>query len=1442
MRREKLQVKSLLEEFKPRNEVNREVKSSGELSQISKMLHKCEDSLLSLSPSPSPSPSLSSVSSSETECQSSASSISLAGGTRHPLSMAQARVYALQQTAPDSPVFNDGLALKIQGPVSYENLRSVIRLIVCRHDILRIKLVLDDQAEIHQEVIPFDELLFNQMLAHETLQPSEVVRRVSEVYVKVFDLFEPPLIRIALLSSGDSEHVLVVCAHHIIWDRSSAKIFTDELSALYQGNSLFPAASYFDSSDLPAKPDANRLNSLVSYLVSAPQLLELPVDLVRPEIQVFSRSGSVTFEVDYGAVYHLANRLGSTPFSCLMTAFAVTLHLCAANQEDLTVGVPFANRPGSEAANAIGLFINILPLRVKFTGIQALDALHAVIQQDLLFLDGVQDVPFDAVASSLGIGRLASREPLMQAVLEYVDAPEGELDAEAGFSRFPLSDGTARTDLICSVEVSNDGTMRGKIEYHTGIFAYHTMESLAIAFNRILVAWGADPLQTIDGLALVQSSAHMPLVPAIDPADNSFGAFLVSRALEFSDRNAVYDDTTGTMYTYRELYSMAKGVQESLRACSRPHGMVLLLLERNVDVVAAEIGASLAGLPWVPCDIYQPLSRIQDIMQDVNPVCILAHQQVLQRLGISASDFSAPVLLVHDLFHNLESVNPEDIVADDAADIAYMIYTSGSTGKPKGIAIGHFSVIQHVRETITWTEVGVPYNCVATSNVAWDPSISHFYSCFVTGGCLKLPKIDGEKDGEYLSALMKTAPVSNMVGATSAAMRMWLDQTVHQEGYFFPDSMHHVCLAGDEVSPTFVRRVFADLARSPAARVQHSYGPTEGTVFNSYGVLTREDVSALSRFRRTPIDKLMPHAAMTVVSPAGNELPRGFVGEIIIWGPCLFLEYRNRPELNRERFLVKDGIRGWRSGDLGRHLPCGKFEIFGRMDSMCKIKGGFRVELGEIAAQIRTHPDVIDCYVSVSAVGRQPLSAENHIIAHIVFKHHSSGPIERTCNSPPNQLIYRSQLTVSQNVLTSLYQHLSKRIPTYMIPDYVVQVETLLLTGKVDKTKLPVVEPGDRFQMVNDASVEWSAEDQARRSTVEAILRIFASVLSTDRELSPRDNFYNCGGHSLIATQVTNLIRRTFNVSLPFTAIVTHPTASELARFVDSLGENGMPEICLPPNIIRLQPSGFIREPRAVMVVFPFMSGLENLPRIANNLDNEELGIATYGLAWEPDRNLNTYDKTADAYAQSISALAGSLPCFLLGWCYGGMVATRVSQRLPLATTHAIFIEVPHPAEIHAFELNEMDVAEDFAIAIGAQPNSEHQKKIVQAVLDIKPDWHDTPTLVAIARAHGDLPQGMTDEDLQQRVSPLADAYDITLDLHGPRRFDAERRDMEARVALHVQAKSGMNHRLPGIPVGLGWEKYETLEDGNHDTVGYSSAAQARILAVVRKVLSSHGV
>ncbi|KAG8719029.1 hypothetical protein FRC08_003831 [Ceratobasidium sp. 394] len=1363
----------------------------------------------------------------------------------HPLSSAQARLYVAQQSAPESPVFNDGVAINITGEISDQDMCAALKALLQRHAILRVKLFQDDAAQVLQEILPFDEALFDEAFSHYKLERSEAARRAHEIFVRPFNLFEGRLIRIALLSSG-AEHILVICAHHIIWDGFSDRVFLDELVSLYQGKELPPASSYFAHCySTRAKPSPDRLSTLVSYLDSVPQVLELPVDYVRPDSQTFNRGRNVHFTVDRSSVSRLVNRLGTSPYACLMTAFAVALHLNAAGQEDFMVGIPFANRLSASEANAIGFFINMLPLRVCLADTLTLDELHAKIRKDLLFLSGLQDVPLDALVDALGISRLSSRDSLIQAMLNFTDAPEGKLDDRAKFTRYPLSNGAAHTDMVCFVELNKDGSLLGEIEYDSEIFAHESMASFASAFANILDSWSAQPTQSISGIAFPGSASHIPLVRELSPEDCSFGAFLVSSAARHWSCQAVYDDTTGGTYTYQQVFSMAHRIQQQLCPFRRVDGVVVLLLERNVDAVAVEIGVSLAGLAFAPCDISQPRLRTEEIIANCDPVCILAHRRVLDKLGVSDTDFSAPVLVVDGLQDGLPLLGSSaELRVENGGEVAYMIHTSGSTGKPKGIVIGQGSLVKVTREIISWAGGDVAISSVTTSNLAWDGICAQIWPPLGTGGCVKLPKLDGEKDGEYLSALMRRAPPTNSLLATPSAFQMWLDQTQDQPLPLFPDGVRHLMVGGEQLTPELAQRVLSRTGGSPNMHLIHPYGPTEGTVFSSYGVLKHTDLRKLVKYRRVPVDTLLPDAAMTVVDATGHELPRGFVGEIIIWGPCLMLEYLNMPDLNKQKMLVKDGVRGWRSGDLGRHLPSGGFEIFGRMDSMRKVKGGFRVDLGEIETHIHSYTQVLKCCVLLMEIPMEDGQvSQNHIVAFVKLKD------EEALQMGNSQEGDEFDSIVPEMTLNGLHRHLSHRVPAYMVPDYVVRVNTFPLTNsiKIDRFKLPKPSLVHRFAARASDCVEWTDEDESRRETIEAILSIFTNVLSVDRKLTHRDNFYDCGGHSLLATRVTSLIRRNLGVPLPFTAIITHPTASELAEFVETLRLQSARSISLPPHVIPLQPAGFISKPKAMVFAFPFIGGdLDMLPRVVNQLDNVKLGLVTYGLVPEPGRKLNSLEKMAKTYAESIAQLAGSMPCILVGWCFGGMIASKASLYLPKETTYLVLFDVMHISIAGRFQMDGADFAKAFAEYLckvwfgpGLQSAEKSGEKaaVVQAVLDAKLDWHDLPSLVALARRHVVLPPWVTDDDLAQRIRPLADSHDLVLGIYrGNCCTPAEAIAIEEQVIVNMQATDGLNN-IFDTEVGLGWARYEVV-DTDHDTIGYLPVATTRMLSAIRKILA----
>lgn len=233
------------------------------------------------------------------------------------------------------------------------------------------------------------------------------------------------------------------------------------------------------------------------------------------------------------------------------------------------------------------------------------------------------------------------------------------------------------------------------------------------------------------------------------------------------------------------------------------------------------------------------------------------------------------------------------------------------------------------------------------------------------------------------------------------------------------------------------------------------------------------------------------------------------------------------------------------------------------------------------------------------------------------------------------------------------------------------------------------------------------------------------------------------------------------------------------------------------------------------------------LPQVVNSFDTDgSMELATYGIAWVPNRKLDTWDKMTRSYAQSIAAIAGSTPCFLLGWCYGGMVASSVARFLPGETTKVMLLNSPAMAVECALSLKKSEYPRTFIywISLMLTPlmtdlerlrevrnettNTLDRKALAKRLEEADIEWHDSDRLISFARSHFDLPHWVTDADLLGCILPLADTYDVLLDLHTnytPESFDTK--EMEKKVVLNVQSVELHD----GTERGLGWERYEVL-------------------------------
>lgn len=921
------------------------------------------------------------------------------------LTLPQQLLYLAQSKEPHSPFFNDGVAIEIEGWCDLVRLESAVQCIVQRHEALRCVLVkTSDGDKVQQCLLPWSQSLWETMWHPQTIRADSFEGVSANIFSTPLDLFCGPLIKVHLLQGeGGRRSVLIVQAHHIIWDGFSDGIFLEELATFYRdlNAALETAAPFRDIfASLSMRRDASATGELSEYLRGVPEAVDLPADLASPAQKSYSRGGVIRFTWNAESVHRaIAAATGRTltPTSLALAIYAVVLRRFAGGQNDFALGVPMANRTTPEAASTIGFFVNMLPFRLQVEEEHRLADVLDSVEAGLATLFRNQDVVLaDVYRRQQSSG--STHERLLKFCFSFQNAPEGRLSPECTFKRWPLHNGAARAELTCFTELCADGSISGELEYDADLFERSTILSMTDCMAHTLreIAWRQAWECPLGQLSLVKTQPEDDTPAAVSQdgigSPTSLGTYLLDAIESHALDVAIIDEVSNCCITYAELAQRAKSLAQRINSCVPGNmGPVLLLLGRSWEVPAAQIASALASRPWICCDIGQPRERTTRIISQSNPSCIIAEQRVFEDLFVELSECPAPVIYAGKAVGGDSDAGCESLAGDQANGIAYIIYTSGTTGTPKGVAIEQLSFMAFLEHIKSWlAQPGAPtsFNSMLTSNTAFDGSLSQIYSALATGGRLIISKTGGEQDGEYVAVTLNKYAV-NYLCTTTAAARLWMTQAAESYPRFFGPHFRYLLLGGDELAPKFVSQIFSRSQCPAQVEVKNVYGPTEGTIFSSYGTYRLPDLAWLERRRRSPIDTVLPNAAISIVGPDLYELPVGAVGEIVIWGSCLAREYIDLPELNAAKFITRDSgsrgkLRGWKTGDLGRKTISGGFEVLGRLDSMRKVLGGFRVDLEEIKQAIVNHGRVRECHVSIVEEENDGVK-ENKLVAHVAL-------------------------------------------------------------------------------------------------------------------------------------------------------------------------------------------------------------------------------------------------------------------------------------------------------------------------------------------------------------------------------------------------------------------------------------------------------------------------
>jgi amino acid adenylation domain-containing protein len=1127
-----------------------------------------------------------------------------------PLSFAQERVWFVDQLNEGRSQLAFGDAFRLRGALDRRALALALRQLGRRQEILRTVVSTVDGVP-RQAVRPDFELCLRSADLSGEADPAEAARETARRAIdRPYDLGAEPPVRVWLLRLGRDDHVLVVSMHHIASDAWSWRIFLGELEELYvaardgvaAGLRELPVqyADYAVWQRRRAETEESRhdLAYWRERLDGGPETIALPLDRPRggERVGAFER---IPLPARIGErLRSLARTNGTSPFVAALAAWAVLLSRYA-RQQDLVVGTPFAaDRDRPEVADLIGIFVNMLPLRIGVDDRAAFTALLAHVGEVTLSGYDHGHVSFEQIVRAVQPPRRAATSPLFQVSFRLQEGSTAAGFADLAVERVWLFDPGGHFELTLALELADDAATAWA--YDASLFERATILRLARQYEALLADVVERPETPVADLRLAEPPVRAP-VPRRPPRSDCLHRLVEHRALIAPCAPAVADGDG--VLTYAQLDRCADRLACRLyRRGVRREAIVGVCLPRSTQVAVAFLAALKAGAAYLPLDPAYPDERLRLMIEDAQPVVVLADRASAARL----EGTSAPLLV-----YERRPDPPRDYllrrapVAVHPDDVAYVMYTSGSTGRPKGVCVTHRGVVGLVVDT-NWTELGLGDRVAQLSNTSfdastfelWGPLLNGATAVFLPDAALRDPAVLAREVAESATTVLRVPSALVGNGAHRAALA--------------GSRVRHLHFGGDAVSGAAVGALRADGFRG---RLTHGYGPTEATM-----LATVEEIGDREPRARVPIGRAISGSEVRLLDARLRPVAAGIPGELCIGGVRLARCYLGSPRLTAARFVPDplagvSGARMYRTGDLARELPDGRLEFLGRTDRQVKVRG-FRVEPAEVEAALGALPGIDEAAVAVE----RDEDGEARLLAYAAGPNGSPTPAE-------------------------LRRRLAAALPSHLVPADVTMLDRLPRTanGKVDFAALP-----------RPARAE-PAGPPPSTATEKLVARVWLDLLGASA-VGVDDDFFEVGGHSLAAVTLLARVEARTGVALTVEVLLDEPTVGGLAAAVDERRARlGPPRAPVERHVVRMRRGSRRAD---VVLAHPVGGSVLCYRALAEALDGAAGVVGLEGSAAPGE----TLAALASRYLDELQA-EGIAPAAFGGWSSGGVLAQELARQ-----------------------------------------------------------------------------------------------------------------------------------------------------------------------------------
>lgn len=1000
--------------------------------------------------------------------------------------------------------------MNVKGTLRHDLLEKSMNIIVERYDIFR-TVFLHEKVKRPVQVVLKNRPFQLDVVDIQDLSESEQLERIDRFkqkdQLRGFDLSKDLLMRASVFQTGPSSYRWIWSYHHILLDGWCFGLVVQELFAIY--HALLHDIPYRLE---PVKPYKEYIHWLEKQDKQA-SLEYWTQSLAGFEGQsTFKEQRKQTNEHELGeiewamskeetaALSELALQQNATLSSALQSAWSILLSRYQ-RSNDVLFGTVVSGRPADLAGvdRMVGLFINVIPRRIQLTDQMTFRSLLSETQQQSLAAEPHQYIPIYDIQAKAG------QQQLIDHIVVFENVPAAKKDEQESLLGFTVEDMNVyeKSNYDLNLLASPGEQLQLKLAFNQRAFDPAFVRKLKDQLTLLIKEAIKHPDQSVHTLTLVTKQEKQRMLEEWNAPELEHDQLYLTKWFEHNVRkqpNAVALSAGDHTMTYAELNEQANRLARHLQKNGVGHQTVTAILaERTPELIVSLLAVLKAGATYVPIDPDYPESRIQYMLKDSGATHLLTHSSFISQTRSLA--FDGTYLFADD--QEILLMSSENLPLEAGLDdTAYIMYTSGTTGQPKGIMTTHSNIARVVKNTNYLTILETD-TLLSLSNSVFDGFTFDVYGALLNGAKLVLPQKETILDMGKLTELIKGEHISVMFVPT-ALFHLLVD-----EGTDWMRGVRKVLFGGERASVQHVRKAFDVMGKG---RLLNVYGPTESTVFATYYPI---DEAIPLEAHSIPIGKPLNQTGAYILSEHRQLQPIGLVGELCLSGKGLAKGYLNRPDLTKQVFIphpFASGERLYRTGDLAYFREDGLIEYAGRVDDQVKIRG-HRIELTEIEANLLMHPGV------KQAVLLADHDETNHtrLLAYI------------TCDD------------AWKGKLDDIKSRLKERLPAYMLPHELIELENLPLTpnGKVDKRQLPKPEApqGNRRVKLPANEVE------------QKLLVMWREVLERE-DISTDDHFFELGGHSLKAMSLLSKVSKEFEVQVPIHLLFETPTIEALSHYI----------------------------------------------------------------------------------------------------------------------------------------------------------------------------------------------------------------------------------------------------------------------------------------------------